>query len=267
MALSDPYGGEQLNPLSPIPEELSGKPIEDIIESVRDWFFHNFEDPAEHTPHDEGEYVYIWGGPYDTRDIIENVFADSLTDDEITQVIEDLENDGVEWVPSERRILPPEDDDDEPPLPTPEELRAVLQARIAEAEAAFQEVEPHLQNEAPPGLGHNNPPERIDEAPVSRAEFEELRAAIAILKAQPVEPSEDDKKLATGATETVDGIVKKIGTYVNKLADVFVTELVKRGAQATVGIGGWEVWRKLGGSLQNVVDAAQHWLHSINLPF
>ena len=172
MAISHSYEGHQLDPSSPIPEGLSGEPIEDIVEAVREWFFHNFEDPAEHTPRDGGEYVYIWGGPYDTRDIIENIFADSLTDDEITQVIKDLERDGAEWVPADRRIQPPEDDDDEAPVPAPEELHAALLARIAEAEAAIQQAEPYLQKEAPPGIGHNNPPESIaDEAPVTRAEF------------------------------------------------------------------------------------------------
>ena len=58
------------------PPNLSRMRKDDAVEAIKDWFLENFEDPAESTPYEsaEGGYQYIWGGPYDTRDIVENVF-------------------------------------------------------------------------------------------------------------------------------------------------------------------------------------------------
>jgi len=34
------------------------------VQSMVKWFLENYEDPVESCPHDEGEYVFIYGGPY-----------------------------------------------------------------------------------------------------------------------------------------------------------------------------------------------------------
>ena len=47
------------------PPSLDGLEREERVEAMVEWFLDNFEDPAEHTPHEsaEGGYQYIWGGP------------------------------------------------------------------------------------------------------------------------------------------------------------------------------------------------------------
>ena len=243
MSGSGPYDEEQLDPVSEPPEGLGGQPIEDIIEAVREWFGENFEDPAHNTPRDSGEFVYVWGGPYDTRDIIELFFSGTLSDDEIEQVFQDLDRDSSEWVPHVRRHQPPHDEDDEPPAATPppraEQLHSRMLGFIADAEDHLKEIEPQLDKRPPPGIGHNNPPEGIDEPPVTRKEFEELRAALEALKAQPVEPDEAGQTVADEAVKTVDGIGRRIGAYVLKQADNFVSEAVKTVAKAAQGALDW----------------------------
>jgi len=76
------------------------------IEVMRTWFFENYEDPAESTPHDEGEYIYIWGGPYDARSELESEFGDIVADDAIDELANDLDNLSGEWAgkPSSERF-------------------------------------------------------------------------------------------------------------------------------------------------------------------
>ena len=69
-----------------------------------DWFRTNFEDPAYHTPHDEGEYVYIWGGPFDAREELEDVFGSVATEAAITAAVEEVEAECWEWAPSRPHI-------------------------------------------------------------------------------------------------------------------------------------------------------------------
>jgi hypothetical protein len=56
---------------------------EDAIEAIKDWFLVNFEDPVHSTPYEsaEGGYIYIWGGPYETRDIVEHFFSDAASEE------------------------------------------------------------------------------------------------------------------------------------------------------------------------------------------
>ncbi|MFA5794759.1 MAG: hypothetical protein WC980_06810 [Candidatus Brocadiia bacterium] len=47
------------------PEDLAKMDKETQIEIMETWFYQHYEDPVQHTPYDEDEYVFIWGGPYD----------------------------------------------------------------------------------------------------------------------------------------------------------------------------------------------------------
>ena len=50
-----------------VPEELQ-------IEAMRRWFCDRYEDPANDTPYssEEGGYIFVWGGPYDPNEVIQN---------------------------------------------------------------------------------------------------------------------------------------------------------------------------------------------------
>jgi hypothetical protein len=98
-------------PLSPPPEDFEGLSVAEASELIKDWFFENFEDPVHSTPYEsrEGGYQYIWGGPYETGEVIRDVFANVASNEIIDAAIEAIEREGLEWVPNERRRQPPED--------------------------------------------------------------------------------------------------------------------------------------------------------------
>lgn len=71
----------------------------DIQESVMErWFRSRYEDPAAQTPHDsEDGWLWVASGPYDARDELEEEFGDSVPPEIIDKLIQELEQDCVEW--------------------------------------------------------------------------------------------------------------------------------------------------------------------------
>jgi len=72
----------------------------DMQKSVmRNWFYSNYENPAEHTPFEskEGGYLYIWGGPFDAREEIGDVFLDHVSKEALDDLVSELESESLEW--------------------------------------------------------------------------------------------------------------------------------------------------------------------------
>ncbi len=81
------------------------------VDVMTEWFLENFEDPSHDLPYDKekGGYIWLWGGPYDARDELEEAFPDA-TPQELKQALLELEQNGVqEWAPNTHRV---EDDSD-----------------------------------------------------------------------------------------------------------------------------------------------------------
>jgi hypothetical protein len=106
----DFHQGWEMGPPSE-PPDIRGMDHDDAIELMTRWFFTNFEEPAENTPWDDGEYVWIWGGPFYTRDEIESAFSDMTTQPVLDEVIAEIENHGCEWAPNCNRQQPEMADD------------------------------------------------------------------------------------------------------------------------------------------------------------
>jgi len=72
---------------------------EEQIEEIKEWFFKNFENPVDCLPYEskEGGYIYIWGGPYDAREEIENEFGGIVDENIIDEVASELEEITWEW--------------------------------------------------------------------------------------------------------------------------------------------------------------------------
>jgi hypothetical protein len=71
--------------------------------SMQEWFFQNFEDPANSTPRDDEtkEYIFLWGGPYDAREQLWDKFGEIVPEELIDAVADEVERDGpVEWAPA-----------------------------------------------------------------------------------------------------------------------------------------------------------------------
>ena len=80
------------------------------IDAVVEWFFERFEDPVHRLPYvsAEGGYQWIYGGPYDAREQLDENFPDEA-EDVIEAAVDAIESDGqTEWAP----VSSPEDYDD-----------------------------------------------------------------------------------------------------------------------------------------------------------
>lgn len=82
---------------------LNNKIIEKQKNIMRDWFFERFENPAERCPYEDGEYIYIYGGPYYAEDEIHSEFDEVFPKKVINQVIDDLNSECHMWsrIPTE----------------------------------------------------------------------------------------------------------------------------------------------------------------------
>jgi hypothetical protein len=245
------------------PPKLAGMAKDDAVDAIRGWFFENFEDPAESTPYEsaEGGYQYIWGGPYDTRDIIENVFYRRTSKAVIEAAIDEIDE-GMEWVPnSSRRQAPDEGEEFEDLEPSPSELYARMQEQID----AIQEALDHAPD-TPAGMGHNQPPEPLDIEPLDAEDRAELSSTLGVLKAQPVEPN-DNGKVATEALAKFETKREKLGKWLLKQGEVFTTEAVK---EAGKQFGKWAAaafWLWLMDMMFGVSQAVHAWLQALGVPF
>jgi hypothetical protein len=102
--------GLDVGPLS-TPPDIRGKDDGTAVELMVEWFFENFDDPAEDTPWDEGHYVFIWGGPHYAREELEDAFSDVATEEALQDAVEQIEHRNIHWSPSSRRLQPEEPKD------------------------------------------------------------------------------------------------------------------------------------------------------------
>ena len=96
-----------MGPPSPCPD-LRGKGNAVATKLMVEWFFNNFEDPAENTPCDGGEYVYIWGDPSTAEEELVNAFDDVASEKAVAAAVKEIEEHGCQWVPSQNRMEPEE---------------------------------------------------------------------------------------------------------------------------------------------------------------
>jgi hypothetical protein len=84
------------------------------------WFYNNYEDPVHSCPHnsEEGGYQFIYGGPYEAQEELEEQFSGIVPDDVIEELAEELNGECSEW--SGNSDIPPNDDDQWDYLPSDE---------------------------------------------------------------------------------------------------------------------------------------------------
>lgn len=151
---------------------------------VRHWFRRMFEDPANETPRPDGKYEFIWGGPYDALEQLQEEFL-GFDFERLSQFAERLEREGgvIEWAPGpahpdHQRAAHEYDQEHGDPQDTPDlddllaRLQAGAQARFGDPVERFEraemlrrldaldaKLEQLLQKaDTTPGLGHNQPP-------------------------------------------------------------------------------------------------------------
>jgi hypothetical protein len=102
------------------------------------------------------------------------------------------------------------------------------------------------------GIGHNQPP------PITSEDVQEIKDALATLKAQQVVPTAPDEARAAGST------LKKIGGRLVAYLDAFMMEasksLGKEGVKRLLRLGYWYLLAQL---LNGVANTVMEWLHHI----
>lgn len=81
------------------PKSLRYKKKDVQIEVMRDWFYDNYEDPANSCPYEsrEGGYQFIYGGPYDANEELQTMFGGLVKYDYIQELADDLQNECFDW--------------------------------------------------------------------------------------------------------------------------------------------------------------------------
>lgn len=82
-------------------EQLRSLNKELQMQVMRDWFFSKFEDPVERTPYQssEGGYLWIWGGPYDADEVLQEEFSRLVPFSVIEELSRELSQICYEWAP------------------------------------------------------------------------------------------------------------------------------------------------------------------------
>jgi hypothetical protein len=229
---------KESNPDSfPTDSDLLGMGRQDAIERVVEWFFHNFEDPVHNAPYDSGEggYQYIWGGPYGAIDELQARFGRDLSDDVIQAALEEIEEGGgPEWTVSSRRVTDEDNDgyradltNDSPPWFLEERAREQVSKDLAAFEAALDRLPI-----AAAGIGHNKPPEPLDDFPLSDDDMEGLRATASGTRLETSSARPNVQKLSV-FTEIILAWTKKVAIWTALKADQFAENAVKSAGTAT----------------------------------
>ena len=87
-----------------LPEELTRLDDQEQLRVMERWFRERYEDPAVRTPYEsaEGGYIWIWGGPYDAHEVLGDQFGDTVREDLIDSLVQELLSECFEWAPTER---------------------------------------------------------------------------------------------------------------------------------------------------------------------
>lgn len=265
--LADPDG-------FPSEEDLREMDPHSQAEFLKEWFLFNFEGPEQHTPRSEGDFVYVWGGPYDARDQLSDVFDTTVSEEALDLAVERVERIGFDWVPHDRRIVevPEYPDDNASAITTPQsvsEWQAEVRTRLDDLEASLSEV-----REAGYGkIGHNAPPEAIEEEPLPSLDLDEIAKATDDGRAETETPKPKAGNVQS-VLATFSSTVTKIVTWAAKKADIFADAAMKTGG-AVAGPAAlvWAinqlpgVYQTLLSKLQAAIASLEGLLHHINLPF
>lgn len=108
--LSKKYTNPDTDKQTVTPSALKRMGKDRQIDVMRQWFGENYQDPNDDLPYDnEDPYGFSWlnGGPFETRDVLEEEFGTIAKDQSINELIEELEETSSIWSPV---YVPPEDD-------------------------------------------------------------------------------------------------------------------------------------------------------------
>ena len=247
-----------LTPLSRPPQNLAGMRAKDAVDAIIQWFFENFEDPVHHTTYNgpEGGYLYIWG-PYNAQEILEETFGGVAPGDLVRMAIDMIAGEGTEWVPAISRVVPPDENEDWSPPMSTAEAHAEIQREIRNLQDRIAQVESALA-----GIGHNQPPEPIEDQALSRDEVRELKGALTALGTQPVEPP-DNGAAATVANQTLTSTRDKIRRWLGQVRDGAIKAAINTAVSESVKAIGLRLWPLIEQGLTRIIEVVSRWIYML----
>jgi hypothetical protein len=237
-----------------------------------EWFFMNYEDPANSTPYEsaEGGYQYIWGGPYDANDEIGSKFGGLVPDKWIEEAVDEVERDGISyWAPTRH-----DDDYDDEPITEPSLDNIPKEAGPAfgtdddyrarqRAATALDELRQALDSPRPVGIGHNRPPEDVDNE--ETASVEAVKPLVQELREEFDKPEPSIGVIKRLAYQLRDGMLSATKWAGRKL-DIMMDEAAKTTGKA-LAVAAVASEPHLHAAFANAYEAVVNWLHLVTLPF
>lgn len=94
----DKYNSDMMDEYIDNEDRYTHLPDEPTIKNMVEWFLENYKDPVDGVPWNDGEYYYVYGGPYHADEELWDHFPDANEDD-IEKAVEEIESDGtIDWV-------------------------------------------------------------------------------------------------------------------------------------------------------------------------
>jgi hypothetical protein len=232
------------------------------LELMIQWFRQNFEDPAENTSYVSAEGGYLWnhGGPHDAAEQFHDMFGSTVSEQLIDEAVAKVEVGGIsEWASAhddyesdqdftgEELSLDDYGDDpndrygSSPDHEARERTRAALQNLLA-------------MLDTPAGMGHNNPPEAIEDTdPIER--LREEATALHMEFGKPNPSISLVKKLGTALAKAGLASIKWVGKKIDLAVDTTITK--------GLPIIGPIVVATYNEDVHKVIEAVRHWLEIV----
>lgn len=151
-------GNSNQLPFEPDDAWLQDAPPALQIEAMRRWFHARYEDPANQTPYSsqEGGYMFVFGGPYDPNDVIQERFEHSVHYKVMEKLIQDLWSDvGDAWAPIEHEGVDYDDELSFLVIHRSDPMR-FLQGRLAQIDAVLAVPTPAFEAELIHQMAHSS---------------------------------------------------------------------------------------------------------------
>lgn len=238
----------------PSDDDLEGMSEEEQIEALVEWFHWNFEDPAEMTPYEtrEGGYIYIWGGPYNASDALGEQFEEIVGYDVVQAATEIIQSDGLfDWAPASRRLREEVELEESVEAIETEDIEAAISTALDAVVESAKKVNAHRG-----GIGHNNPPEPIDDMAFDLADEARLFTSTRNIRTALEEEDLTEERIAEDRNVLSDisiKILKWLAGKADRAVDSFSSTLGKLVATGAFGVVGDLIF-DLGSKIQVLLD-------------
>ncbi|MDG5497922.1 hypothetical protein [Niveispirillum sp. BGYR6] len=247
------------------------------MELMIEWFGQRYEDPVHRLPYNsrEGGYQWINGGPYSAAEVLGDQFGNIAKTSAIEAAVAEIETEGYEWSPmpdlEDDGIYSLDEpfpdlskfdyDDDEEQTSMRDDVTQLRQEMLGKLDRLETLILAGLPASSG-GIGHNNPPEKIDEAPASAVDLVRSLEAIRILRTQSSTDNPDVTQVAASISE-IRKVTITVGHWLkeraNSAVDTVIGSIVPAGLGATLVAYGKQLWT----ALESASTSALEWLSAI----